>query len=82
MQVTVNEKSKIVEMWLTNAERDDVQFRETLKPMYATLKQKGYLVAVFLSGDGDLYEATRDLLLYNRRSLAAQAVLRDKCNPQ
>ena len=82
MQVTVNEKSKIVEMWLTEAERDDVQFRETLKPMYATLKQKGYLVAVFLSGDGDLYEATRDLLLYNRRSLAAQAVLRDKCNPQ
>ena len=42
MQVTVNEKSKIVEMWLTKAERDDVQFRETLKPMYATLKQKGY----------------------------------------
>ena len=40
MQVTVNEKSKIVEMWLTKAERDDVQFRETLKPMYATLKQK------------------------------------------
>lgn len=82
MQVTVNEKSKIVEMWLTKAERDDVQFREKLKPLYATLKQKGYLVAVFLSGNGDLYEATRDLLLYNRRSLAAQAVLRDKCNPQ
>ena len=82
MQVTVNEKSKIVEMWLTKAERDNAQFRETLKPLYAALKQKGYRVAVFLSGDGDLYEGTRDLLLYNRRSLAAQAVLRDKCNPQ
>ena len=82
MQVTVKEKSKIVEMWLTKAERDDVQFREKLKPMYATLKQKGYCVAVFLSGDGDLYEATRDLLLYNRRRLASQAVLHNKCNPQ
>ena len=82
MQVTVNEKSKIVEMWLTKAERDNAQFRETLKPLYAALKQKGYRVAVFLSGDGDLYEGTRDLLLYNRRRLASQAVLHNKCNPQ
>ena len=66
----VREQSKIVELWLTREERDDPAFRESLKPIYQQYKDQKYLVAVFLSGEEDLYQQTRDLLLYNRRRLA------------
>ena len=61
----VREQSKIVELWLTREERDDPAFRESLKPIYQQYKDQKYLVAVFLSGEEDLYQQTRDLLLYN-----------------
>lgn len=32
------------------------------------------MVAVFMSGEQDLYENTRDLLLYNRRRMAEKEV--------
>ena len=36
------------------------------------------MVAVFLLGEGDLYQRARDLLLYNRRKLAEQAVQQER----
>ncbi|SCI13238.1 Uncharacterised protein [uncultured Flavonifractor sp.] len=70
----VREQSKIVELWLTRAERDDPAFRESLKPIYQQYKAQNYLVAVFLSGEEELYQQTRDLLFYNRRRLAEKQV--------
>ena len=35
-------------------------------------------MAVFLSGEEDLYQQTRDLLLYNRRRLAEKEVQAEK----
>lgn len=77
MEVTVKKESKIVEVWLTKAERDDVAFRESLKPMYKKYQEQKYLVAEFLSGDEDLYDLTRDLLLFNRRRSAEVAINED-----
>ena len=74
----IREQSKIVELWLTRGERDDPAFRESLKPIYQQYKDQKYLVAVFLSGDEDLYQQTRDLLLYNRRRLAEKEVQAEK----
>ena len=74
----IREQSKIVELWLTREERDDSAFRESLKPIYQQYKDKKYLVAVFLSGEEDLYQQTRDLLLYNRRRLAEKEVQAEK----
>ena len=74
----VKEQSKIVEFWLTRAERDDPAFRETLRPICQQYKAQKYLVAVFLSGEEDLYQQTRDLLLYNRRRLAEKEVQAEK----
>ena len=74
----VREQSKIVELWLTREERDDPAFRESLKPIYQQYKDQNYLVAVFLSGEEDLYQQTRDLLLYNRRRQAEKEVLAQK----
>ena len=74
----IKEQSRIVELWLTREERDDPAFRESLKPIYQQYKDQNYLVAVFLSGEEDLYQQTRDLLLYNRRRLAEKEVQAEK----
>lgn len=74
MQMRVQKEQKIVELWLTRAEKDDPAFRSSLKPLFRQYKAQNYLVAVFLSGEADLYQQTRDLLLYNRRRLAEQDV--------
>ena len=74
----IREQNKIVELWFTREERDDSAFRESLKPIYQQYKDQNYLVAVFLSGEEDLYQQTRDLLLYNRRRLAEKEVQAEK----
>lgn len=74
----ISEESKIVELWLTREEKDDLTFRESLKPMYQKYKEQKYLVAVFLSGEDDLYQQTRDLLLYNRQRHAEKEVQAEK----
>ena len=78
MEMTVKDEWKLVEIWLTNAEKSDPVLRAGLQSVYDTYKKKKYLVAVFESGNGDLYEQTRDLLLYNRQRLAEQEVQREK----
>ena len=73
MEMNVRDDQKLVEIWLTNAEKIDPVLREGLKEIYAKYKTKKYMVAVFESGKGDLYENTRDLLLFNRRRSAEKA---------
>ena len=63
MELTVKDERKLVEIWLTNAEKSDPVLRAGLQSVYDTYKKKKYLVAVFESGNCDLYEQTRDLLL-------------------
>lgn len=70
--------SRIVEIWLSNAEKHDTDLRERLKPLYREYKAKNYLVMVFESGEQDLIEATSSLLLYNRRRIAELEVEREK----
>lgn len=70
--------SRIVEIWLSNAEKHDTDLRERLKPLYREYKAKNYLVVVFESGEQDLIEATSSLLLYNRRRIAELEVEREK----
>ena len=78
MELTVKDERKLVEIWLTNAEKSDPVLRASLQGIYDKFKKKMYLVAVFESGNGDLYAQTRDLLLYNRQRLAEQEVQREK----
>ena len=78
MEIIVKDERKLVEIWLTNAEKADPVLRAGLQGIYDTYKKKKYLVAVFESGNCALYEQTRDLLLYNRQRLAEQEVKREK----
>lgn len=70
----VREQSKIVALWLTREEKNDPAFRESLKSIYQPYRAQKYLVVVFLSGEADLYQQTRDLLLYNRQRLAEKEI--------
>ena len=70
MEMNVHDDKKLVEIWLTNAEKKDPVLREKLKDVYAEYKKKKYLVVVFESGEKDLYQGTLDLLAYNKRRCA------------
>ena len=74
MRMEVKQPSKVVELWLTREETNDQQFLESLKPLYRQYQAQNYLVAVFYSGEEDLYQQTRDLLRYNRRRAAEKQV--------
>ncbi len=78
MEFHVQDNSKLVELWLNNAEKTDPVLREQLRGVYAKYKAKKYLVAVFESGSADLCQCTRDLLLYNCRRTAQQTVQQER----
>lgn len=78
MRMDIREQSKVVELWLTNEEKNNPAFLESLKPIYQQYSEQKYLVAVFLSGGEDLYQQTRDLLIYNRQRLAEKEVQAEK----
>ena len=62
MEMNVRDDQKLIEIWLTNAEKIDPVLREGLKEIYAKYKTKN----------------TRDLLLFNRRRIAAKTVQQAK----
>ena len=76
--MNVSDDKQVVEIWLTNAEKKDLTLREGLKDIYDMYKKKKYLVAVFESGEKDLYQGTLDLLSYNKRRFAELEVQREK----
>lgn len=63
----------MVEIWLTNSEKNDPKVHEQLNLLYA--KYKEYFVAVFKSGEGNLNELTSDLICYNRKKIAQIEVM-------
>ena len=78
MQLNVNEKTKIVQIWMTNDEKTDSRAQAKMKDVCAQYKAKKYLVAVFYSGKNELYPSIRDLLAYNKKRCAEQAVRRTR----
>ena len=78
MELNVRNDSKIVEIWLTKAEKQDAKLQRDLKVLYQGFKESGYLVATFLSGDQDLTDTTSDLICYNRKRIAQMEVEQEK----
>ena len=74
MEMHVRDEQQLVEIWLTNGEKKDQELRAGLKDIYNIYKKKKYLVAVYESGEKDLYENVRDLLVYNKRCSAEREV--------
>ena len=78
MEMEVRDAEKKVLIWLTRAESNSEELRESLKPIYRDFRDKKYLVAVFESGTEDLEELTRDLVLYNRTRLRELEMAKEK----
>ena len=78
MEINVKDDRKIVEIWLSNIEKQNTDLRQSLRSIYKEYSARKYLVAVFESGGEDLYENTKGLLLYNRKKLAEAEVQREK----
>ncbi len=66
MQLKVCDEKGIVEVWVTNSEKNDPAVQAELKEVYAKYSAS-YTVVVFQSGSSDLYKSTRELLLNNKR---------------
>lgn len=66
MEIKTHEDKKIVEVWLTNAEQEDENVKARLSLLFAKYKNDGYTVALFKSGNKDLFQCTSELLRYNR----------------
>lgn len=69
LKIDIDNKTKIVSIWLTKEESANNELRESLKPLYKKYKAQKYIVAVFSSGVGDLTEYTAALLKYNKYEL-------------
>lgn len=80
MELNIHKDKKLVEIWLTNREKQDPQLQEYLSELYREYQRKQYFVAVFLSGSEDLAEATSALLCRNQTRAAELAVQRKKEN--
>ncbi|MBQ2903596.1 MAG: hypothetical protein IJE48_04290 [Clostridia bacterium] len=78
MEINVRDDKKIVDIWLTNAEKNDPVLRKGLNDIYKKYKEMKYLVAVFESGEKDLYQGTLDLLAYNKRRIPELEVKKEK----
>ena len=78
MEISIRDAQKIVEVWLTNAEKNDPAVAARLTPLYRAYQKQKYTVAVFQSGGADLFGCTRDLLRYNRKRVAELETLHEK----
>lgn len=78
LEINIHEDKKVVDVWLTKAEKHDENVSAQLKQLYAKYKNTEYTVAVFESGSKDLYQQTLDLCLYNRNRMAAAQVYRER----
>ena len=66
MNLTVNREGKYAIVWMTNAEKADPKVMDSLQPLIEESKEKKYRLAIFESGEQDLVESTKDLLIHNR----------------
>ena len=78
MEITRNEESRILSVWLTNADQQNEEIQNWLKGKYPVWKKEGYLTVVYKSGHEDLYENTLALLKHNRSLSAKKEVEAEK----
>ena len=82
MKIEVREiPHKTVLFWLSRAEAADSQVMDSLKPLFKSWKNRGYLPVVFESGEGDMNDSMyllmkRNFELLAKKELAAEAAMR------
>ena len=70
MTKEICEELKIVYYWTTPAEKENLQ--KVLDEEIKEWNQKKYRVCTFISGQGNLTELTKELIVHNQKVLAEQ----------
>lgn len=65
MEMNIHRDTRTVDIWLTRHEAQNEQFRASLEPYYRQFEKQRYFVAVFESGDRELFSDTALLLRHN-----------------
>ena len=78
MQIDLDTRIRIAEIYLSRRDQEDPEIQAQLTPLFKEYKAKGYMVAVYRSGNKDLTRQTSDLLCHNRKSMAHQAVVKER----
>lgn len=68
MELNINDQSQHVEVWLSSAEKNDIKIQETVHSICEQYKNSKYMVIVYKSGTGDLFEGTKSLLIQNMKN--------------
>jgi hypothetical protein len=66
MEINVRDDERIIEIWLTNEEKNNREITRSLNRYYDMYRHTKYNVAVFQSGGNNLNDFTAGLLLHNR----------------
>ena len=66
MELSVNKAGKYACIWLTRADKTDALVMNQLQYFIDEFKQKKYRVAIFESGEQELVEKTKELLICNK----------------
>jgi len=72
MEINTNDDTRVISVWLTNAEKRKLSVRQEIERIAAQNKARKYKTAVFMSGDRNLTDLTQSLLLHNRRKQAQE----------
>ena len=78
MEVDVHADQRLVCIWLTHADEKNLAVQRRLPTLYRQYQAKKYKVAVFHTGNDDLLDLTRSLLLDNRNRLEANRMREEK----
>lgn len=66
--MNILEKSKIVEVWLTNEDQQNREIESEVERICTEWSGRKYKIAVIRSGSGDLFTCAEGLLLNNLAS--------------
>lgn len=66
--MNILEKSKIVEVWLTNEDQQNREIKYEVERICTEWSGRKYKIAVIRSGSGDLFTSAEGLLLNNLAS--------------
>lgn len=65
MRCTVDKEKKLAIVYCSHADQNSEEAQQRLNEFIADCREKKIYVCVFESGDGDLMENTKELLVYN-----------------
>lgn len=78
MEIYYNTRKCLIEIWVSNSEKNNPELLESLKPKFKEWKSKKLLPIVYYSGECNLSDKTSELLVYNRKRSAERTYQQKK----